>query len=43
MWAGREYYMDIVLSKTGVKCEVFKISDVQNVFLDPFLCNKNFG
>ena len=27
--AGREYEMDIVLSKNGVKCAVFKISDVQ--------------
>ena len=28
--------MDIVLSKNGVKCTVFKISDVQNLFDDPF-------
>ena len=25
--------MDIVLSKNGVKCAVFKICDVQNVFV----------
>ena len=30
--AGREYKMDIVLSKNGVKCAVFKISDVQVEF-----------
>ena len=26
--AGREYQMDIVLSKNGVKCAVFKISEI---------------
>ena len=30
--AGREYQMDIVLAKNGVKYAVFKISDVQIVF-----------
>ena len=47
MLAGREYLMDIVLSKNGVKCAEFKISDVQKVlplYLDlmvkafPWLC-----
>ena len=32
MLAGREYYMDIMLSKNGVKCVLFKISDVQILF-----------
>ena len=27
--ADREYYMDIVLLENGVKCAVFKISEVQ--------------
>jgi hypothetical protein len=33
---GREYKMDIVLSKNGVKCAVLKISDVQNYFMHIF-------
>ena len=28
--AGREYKMDFVLSKNGVKCAVFKISDIKS-------------
>ena len=31
--AGREYKVDIVLSKNGVKCAVFKFSDVQILFV----------
>ena len=32
VFEGRECLIDIVLSKKGVKCAVFKISDVQKIF-----------
>ena len=34
--------MDIVLSKNGVKCEVFKISDVQKLLIKSYTYDEDY-